>query len=746
MGVLIGVVACRSLPLGGPPARVHGLPSDLDSVDRIVREARDLHERGEGRKALDRLAGALGDGPMPIDAARLRQDVMRERGRRGSLLQEAEQRRRRDPDAAASHYLFGRIVRDPAAKLASFRRAAECDPSSAWPWLGLAHTLRLQAPRQALAIYADLLAASDAHPLVATAYAATLRETGDAAGALRVYGEMRNDPRARSIADLGLARLALAREDRATAWSALLEALRGRPFDPGVQALVLAWLEAGAGDDQAAQLLDVLREDATAMAAFGEHQGALPLVMLLARSGQLQEVRNVLERAGVTARQAQLRRLQRRVLLALGDVDAFLATVRADVPLAVVDHEPNQLRGRWLSLLHGPWHDGDALASAGGSVALLTALRDVGWLAEVELLAASVARRWPEHAAASGAVRDEVRAELAFESGLRRLLYRGYQEQDPSSLTVVLGRLRDLSQRVFGRDVVGQPPVFSAPLVGEMVDPFRGPLAEHLARYNKHLVLGRRSGGVAEGLLVSRLSLAELPASAELALPSRCVEVIGIDRDVKSLGTVAGGDLAGVALLNHFLIDFDAVREWAGSVADRRRIAAEDGNALLADPLPDDPGDDPFDVAWRLALLSPVQDNELDLAVLDTIRHHERQHLVDSFYYLPVESNLWRGLGLLFAFAFSPSAIEAEMERRAELASLAVSPHTELVLAHIADFMADPDAESPHHQGFGALGHELTAAFVAAGVPPADAVPSRWHLVPRATVQAAAKQLLAGLQ
>jgi hypothetical protein len=328
---------------------------------------------------------------------------------------------------------------------------------------------------------------------------------------------------------------------------------------------------------------------------------------------------------------------------------------------------------------------------------------------------------------------------------VRRVIYTGYQEQDPAALADVIVRLRELSVRVLGSDVVGEPPRFSAPLVGEMIDPLAGPLAAHFDRYNRYFVIGRRMAGVAEGLLMTRLSVQELPESRELALPGRCFEVVAIDRDVRSLSGVLGGDLAGVALLNHFLIDHDAVREWSRGVATRRRIAAEDGHALQLDPVPDDTGGDPLDVAWRLEAMSSVQDTELDAAVLDTIRHHERQHLVDSFFYLPVEHNLWRSLGLLFEFGFSPAAIEAEMERRAELASLAVSPHTELVLAHIADFMGDPSVQSPHHQGFGALGVELTAALRALGVPPEAAQPSGWHTVPMATVRAAARQLLGQL-
>jgi Tfp pilus assembly protein PilF len=729
---------------GLPPSQVRDLPWSDTPADRVAYAAREDIERGDPRAAIVKLDEVLAKEPNHVDARRLRQDVLRERGRRGLLFTEASDAVARNPGDANAWYLFGRVVRDPEQKLASFQRAAELAPASVWPWLGLAHTLRAKDNERALQIYERLFHATAFHPLVGIAFAAALREDGRFAPAAAVYDAMRRDPRARGAAELGLANLALARDDRRSAWSALLEALRRRPFDAGVQGIVHGWIETGASDDQAAQLVDVLREDPARWQQFAR-DGVAALAAMLHRTGQLQALRSLLEAAAPDARHVGLRRQYRRLLLELGDVEGFLALVRADAPIAVIDQEANRVRSRWLALLRGPWQQGDALASASQAVDLLVALRDVGMLAEAELVAATALRRWPAASEAIAAVQDEVRRELAFEGALRRVLYAGYQEHDSASLATVVGRLRDVSVRVLGRDVVGEPPTFSAPLVGEMLDPFHGPLAEYLDRYNRHLVLGRRSGGVAEGLLLTRLSLRELPEVAELSLPARCFEVVGIDRDVRSLGGVLGGDLAGVALLNHFLIDYDSVREWAAGIDDRRRIAAEDGSALARDALPEAPGDDPFDVAWRLSIVSPVQDSELDSAVLDSIRLHERQHLVDSFYYLPVEHNLWRGLGLLFDFGFSPSAIEAEMERRAELASLALSPHTELVLAHIADFLGDPSLRSPHHQGFGALGHELAAALIASGVAPDAAAPSRWHTVPMATIREAARVLLGQL-
>lgn len=743
--VLVGFAACQTLSDEGPPAPIVPLPWRSGGVDAEVLRARALVEQGEPRAALDLLADVLVREPRHVDARRLRQDVMRERGRRGLLWHEAERDLLAAPEDAEALYLFGRVTSDVQEKLQSFERAARLAPQSLWPWLGLAHTLRNDDPQRSLAIYRRLYAASDGHPLVGVAYAAMLRDAEEFEQAIAVYRRLQAAPEVPGVGDLGLAQTWFAMDKRAEAWPALLAALRQRPHDPGVQNLLRGWVMAGANTEQVAQVFDVLREDPARLDLLCAGDGEALLADLLLRMQQPQAALSLLESAKVTARTPALRRLQRRLLLGVGDVAAFLAIARSDVPEWLVAAEGNQLRVRWLELLRGPWTAGDPLASPEQAARLLEALRGVGWLVEVEALAEVAIRRWPGAREPLAALRDEARCELAFEAGVRRLLYHGYEGRERGNLGTVVEQIRALSQQIWKRDVVGQPVVFSVGMVGELLDPFQGALAEHFDRFNRHFVLGARSGGTAEGMLFSRLSQSELPASKELELPGRCYEVVVIDRDVRALAGVLGGDVAGVALLNHFLVDFDAVREWARTIADRRRVVAEDGNALLTDPLPTNAGFDPLDVPWRLAVASPVPDADLDAAVLDTIRHHERQHLVDSFHYLPVESNLWRSLGLLFQFGLSPTAIESEMERRAELASLAVSEHTELVLAHIADFLSDPGVHSPHHRGFGTLGRELAAELQQLGVAAADAAPSRWHLVDRALVRKAAARLKARL-
>lgn len=739
------VASCQSLDPGLPPARVTALPWGDAPADRLSWSARQAVERGEPEQALLQLDSILAERPRHVDAHRLRQDLLRERGRRGRLLIEASKRVHDRPKDGLAHYLLARVTDDPGAKLQGFQKAAQLQPDAVWPWLGLAHTMRGVDPRRALEIYRRLYTASEQHPLVGVAYASALREGERWADAAEVYRAMRTDPLMPGVGELGLAQVALAGDDRTAAWSALLEALRLRAFDPGVQALVHGWLETSASPDQARQVVDILREDGERLRTFGSGPGAAVLADLLRRQGQPQAARALLERQLAKRPTPALRRTFRRLLLSLGEVDAFLAQVVEQIPAHVVDVEANQVRGRWLQLLRGPWHDGAALADPDRTADLLAALRNVGYLVEVELLCETALQRFPERSDQWLALQNDARRELAFEAGLRRILYRGYQAHDTESLAVVVERIRKLSQRVFGADVVGEPAQFSVPMVGEMLDPFVGDLASHLAGYNRHLVLGRRSGGTAEGLLVTRLMVAELPAQPKQELKGRCYEVVGVDRDVKALGGVLGSDLAGVALLNHFLIDHDAVVDWALGLAERRDIAKNDNLALLRDPVPAGVGMSPLDVSWRLALQSKVPDADLNRAVLAMIRDHERRHLVDSFHYMPIESNLLRGAGLLFQFGLSPASIEAEMERRAELAALALSPYTELVLAHIVDFYGDPPLPSPHHEGFTELLEQIHTHLLAQGVPPEQAAPSRWHELDMALVRKAAGALLAEL-
>lgn len=722
------------------PGRLVDVPGD-DDAGVGLSAARQMVERGEVPAALQQLESVLSLQPENVDGRRLRQDLLRGRGRVGLLRAESEALLKQRPDDAISHYLAGRIAPTEAQKLEQFEAAVKLAPESLWPWLGLAYALRDSDPNASLSIYQRLYTETDRLPIVAVALASTLRMTGAYDLALPVYEALRQDRSQPGVGDLGIAQTLTAMGKQQQAWAPLMSALRQRPRDPGVHQLLSEWLRGGLADEAIEQVLDLLREDPSRLAALQDGDGAPMLLYLLQHSLRPQAARTLLQRAEISSRHPALRRAWRRLLLSTGDLPGFLRAVQQDYPAPLLQDEGNQVRGRWLQLFEGPWSQGDPLADAAQATALVVALRDCGLLWEAEEVAATALGRFQDQGLEDAIA--EVQAEMAFEGGLRRIVYQGYQRSDVPDLEQVLSQLRQLSQMVFGRDVVGKTPTFAVAMVGEVVDPFKSDLGHHLARYNHHLVLGERSGGPVEGLLLTRLSLRELPDDAALPLPGRCFEVIGDNRELRSLSGVAGGDLAGVALLNHYVVDLDSVREWADAIEDRRRTSQADGDVLLRDPLPRQVGElEPLGVSWRLSVLSPVQDSDLDDAVLDTIRRHERAHLVDSFYFLPIEANLLRAMGLLLRFGPSPSAIESEMERRAELAALAQSPHTRLVLSHIADFLEDLTSEAPHASGFRRLASDLVTGLRRKGVPPEDCVASRWHRLDPELVRQVAQQLL----
>ena len=72
--------------------------------------------------------------------------------------------------------------------------------------------------------------------------------------------------------------------------------------------------------------------------------------------------------------------------------------------------------------------------------------------------------------------------------------------------------------------------------------------------------------------------------------------------------------------------------------------------------------------------------------------------------------------------------------------ALALSPHTRLVMAHVAVFLQDDAPGSPHALGFRRLAGRLTDRLRDAGV--ANASVSQWHRLDPARVRAEARKML----
>ncbi|MGE0144110.1 MAG: hypothetical protein AB7I19_08690 [Planctomycetota bacterium] len=734
---LAGCMLGRSVPKADA---FTGAPTATTDADRLAMHARDLIDRGDDRAALERADAALALDPRQIDAHRVRQDVLRRRGRHGLVWAEADRRLSEWGHDAESLYLRGRIEPNDHEKRTLFERALQEEPTSFWAWFGLAYSVRQDDPVRSLSTYLALADATARFEIVQGGLAGVLhRLSREALDSL--LAKLRERSVESGRIDLLAATWHAGRDPRA-AWAPLLSALRDRPFDPDVREQLQRRVLQGVSEDQVRQVLDVLEERVEHRDAFVAGGGGLLFARLCERIGRVHDAREVLAQARPVA---SVRRQARRLALAAGDLRDFLSSLAADLPVDVIEDESNQIRGPWTALralaVDPPQ---DPISTAGAATQLLDRLMAVGLLEEAAQIATIARSRHADPVAIARfeAVRAQARAELAFEAGLRRMLYRGYANETVS-LSAFLEQVRELSLRVLGSDVVGQPTTYSVPFVGRLVDPFGAGLPAHLRRFNRHLILGQRDGAPPEGLLVTMLSVRDLDDGGPLPIGSRAYEVVGEDRQIDSLEGVLGGDLAGVALLHHYVIDYDAIRDWGLDLREARTRSLEDGHAVLRDPLPADV--EPLaalDVGTRLLALSPVEDRVLESAVFDLVRWHERAHLLDAVRFLPPESNLWRVVALVVRNGFQADSVQAELEGRAEAASLAYCRHPELALAHIAGFLRPEAGRGPHARGFRELARRLNDLTTRAGLDGAGAV-SRWHLIPAASLAGLARVIVA---
>lgn len=707
-----------------------------------VLEARQLVVRSQPTKALALLESILGEHPGHVDAERIRQDILRARGRFGLVLREAEDRLAGDP-SARSMYLSGRVQSGAEEKQLAFKAAVDLEPEFFWGWFGLAFTLRIDSPRAAGEIYKYLYEKTGHEERTAIAYASNLLRAGESRKALEVYDKIRtSNP---GLGSLGVTQTQIRAGKKHRVWPELLEALRHRPFDSGVRASIAVLLSRGLPDDRIEQILDVLRQDPERLAEFERLHGNL-LAALFVRAGDSLAALAALQQSKPL--QAPDRFVFRTLLIDTGDVVGFLGDLRDASKPEFLQDTGNQVMARWRTLLDGPWMSSDdPLARLESACALTEALIAVGYLEFADHVATRTLLR--HHGTTDDAecldrmqrAQAEVRKEIAFESGMRRILrgaVRSHRGEETQDLPEVFAQIRRMSLRVLGRDVVSEPKLFTLPFVGVLVDSLGPGLPAHLARYNKHLVMGQRNGGPVEAMILTRLSVRHVDPVEGLALPPRCTEVIGEHRQLEPLEQA---DLAGIALLNHYVINMDEVRGWAARIAERRRIARADDSVVLRDALPmQAAGLEPAGVEWRLALLSPVEDSELETAVLDVIRWHERGHMVDFLHYLPISLNLLRSIALVIRNGLDALQVTAEMEGRAQLTALAMSPYTKIALAHTAGFLSGEHRNSPHAIGFRTMVERLQNELHKHKVPNADA--SRWHLLDPAKLRENARRIL----
>lgn len=743
--------SCRSVG-SVPNGRMSQLPGADGEADKALSEIREALQQGADGALLGAVDTLAKQHPDHVDVQRLRQDLLRARGRLGLLRHGAEARVREAPGSAAAHYLLGRLLPPGPRQGRAFREACRLDPSMFWGWLGLGFALRRESPDRALQLYRELVAASGgALPAVLAAADLSLAQ-GAWEQSIGFYRRL--DPDYPGLAAVGTARVHGAAGRLEEQWPHLLRGLELRPWDPAVHELLQQRIALGLSGDQESAVLELLLVDRERLELLIRGGGLALAVQLFQRGGRIAALDRWLlrVRADGGLQPAGMRALRRR-LLARGQWLEFFETLDGEIPPEIYRVEANEVRGIWVTLMEGPWRSvEDPLADAGMACRLAHALMDAGLLVECAECCSLALERHTEDSALQSVLRECDRAWSVVRM-VRRWLY-GTGAEPGAALGDSLAALRRDLKRAVGEDVVGEPEIFSVPLVGEVMDPLGPGLPRWLARYNRHLILGQRDGAGLEGMMLTRLSLMDVDPRPGLPLPGRCHEVIGEDHVIRPLDGLMGGDPAGVALLNHVVVDWDEIRSWAAGLARQRSLAVADGGMIFTDPMPGlggldgdgvpDREDllDPVGVPWRLVAQEESGEGALRLAVLDIVRRHEHSHLLDFFRHLPAETKPLRNLALLFDAGFSPLHVEGEFERRAELGALALSQETGLLLAHIARFLEVNPGGSPHGIGFRRLALDLMEELQRSGAAPEAVAVRNWHRLEPGEVRRAAHRLL----
>ncbi|MFQ5507667.1 MAG: hypothetical protein ACE5F1_23135, partial [Planctomycetota bacterium] len=453
------------------------------------------------------------------------------------------------------------------------------------------------------------------------------------------------------------------------------------------------------------------------------------------------------EKEGLMLRTAhrELMRLQ----LQRGDLAAAIAVWESWLPVEQIATGRNLIGPRLRALREGPTRGlkGRPADSKLGAEILGILLR-AGWVAEAEILGRSFLRCFPDDAAILALV-EEARSFLRFQAELADLFMMNQRlgTKQVTELRTLLERLRERSVKTLGQDVVGM----------EMVDPVGAGLPRYMDRYNRHFILGKGLGRGLELVIGIKLSEQRLPPDPALPLAGECREVLIENKEVLSVGESGMEDPAGIALWNHYVLDFRAMSRWHGDQSRILQRLQQQGLARVTeDPFPPQPALSlarPSQVDRKLlgeALLQePRADGESRWEQLfELLRKHERAHLVESHRYLPVFSHLLPALGLFLSSGLSADRLMAGSEGRAECAALAFGARPRLVLSHLASFVSNPagPAATVHGRGFARILELLLETWKADGAPgaryPDNNLLAQLHLMPEDKAVQYAREVL----
>lgn len=720
---------------------------------RAMEVAREALIEGDAAAAEGALRAAVEADREYVPPWRILQDLQVASGRRAEALQEALAEHRREPDSARACYLVAR-VRQGTARRRWLERALERDRWFGWAELGLAGLAEafdgpgegLPAAMRALALLPNepdawLSAAESAISAGQTRYAWRVLTTGE--------GRFFHREPAFSTARLRVALSEMQSGDE-SAVARVVEELKDRLVvllvDPAATLALAEAVHSGLPSAQRDRIEDALSTSAARprrsarLAACHAWLGAA----LASASGRNEMARRALEEGAASGRRgsrwmSELRLARARARDYAGAVDAFDAWLSPFLPSA------GEAAGARLAALRTA--AGRATSEAPDAAGVLEFAREAsaaGWIEEA-LDAAGHAERLGGGAEAAALVR-ELDGFRRFAGGVTRSVATAMRRDGAkASLEGVLESVARRGRRELGFDPTEGTRIETYFPVGALVD--TSPGAPGLGRvFDSHgleLRMGRRFFGTVEAYVLRRVA-SQSRSGSILGRPYEGREVLGEGTSKLTRFEAGGSRIAGATLPGGLFLALDAIADEAEGLAGlaARSPSLDPAVADAELPVPEDDAervaaDEPFDVEARLVATALRRDpSPLAARTLEDVRLHELAHLADVRDYLPVLAHLPNLLSWLVSSGFSFAAIEARLERRAELAALCVSRDPDLLLARILSAGAEPASTPPHSLGFAALAADFVAEVDRRGaaLPAIDrrlaVLPQLWKLSP----------------
>lgn len=719
--MLVGLpwfAGCSSLPsfLGGEPRAI-----ELRARKHYER-ARRLASADAYESALEELDQAIAREPRYVQAHRLQQEIEIARYRKAGLLRTWDARLGLEPHVPEWHYLRGRLEGAVERQERYFERALELDPTFPWAHYGLG-VLAAIAGRDGEAERHFEIALANApgtvEMVLGKAQVLVRRAAFDEARALIESARREDADEVRY--PLALVAIEVERQSFDEAWADALEALRTDPRNTSAYEVLTTFVrERGEHvvptelEDRLVEVAEVLRADARTE----------PLV--IARWQRLAGDSARLTGQWESAVLRYGRALQsgahpfevadglRIALVHAGRYDEALKTFLETLPANLLEHEANRLRARFVELEHAT-----ALAeretSGASLVALSQAYRAVGFLDEAVVCAARAELLAESSSPEALGLRLEVQRFERFLRSTRRRILEGYRDGNSPAFEPIVREVERVGSLILGEDV-GESHIENLAFFAERVDPVtydRG-VPRFFAHFGRFAMLGRLFQSPVEFYTMRQMH-ARAVEGRILGRPYGGVTVIGESREIPARAELLGGGVAGAAVYEGYFLNLDVVRAWCIDLLRvLARLPESSRAAWLMEDLPAcEPEertslDEPLHVAERLFLRSIERDGELrddlDLLarLLEVVAVHERAHLADAFEFLPIGRNLLRMFVMLVEEGFSAFAVQSRLEMRAELATLAASEASDLVLAHIVSYL-ETNATSAHGRGFSTI-------------------------------------------